>query len=245
MHRALVRGLALTLLALVTAAPARAQPPGAPLPPPAAPAPRDSTRHRPPRLHPWLEFGGGWISGPARLRQYYEASQGFAAGLEARPAPRWALRGALDYQMLVANGWADLHVVDAAANRATTVRTRTQTTGWIAGARAEAGARLGGDFWLTAGGGGGHIHSGLSGVETDALSGYRVLTSGDVANGWGWLWTAAVRYDFTPDPRVPLGIDVRTSSLQRRHDSARTSSVRLCFRIPESGPRGAPRRRYR
>jgi hypothetical protein len=246
MSRVLTPCLAASLLVLLAAAPAHSQPPGEPPPPPpppAAAAAPDTTHFLPRWVRPWFELGGGWMSGPAAMRRHYVASQGLALGLEGRPSPRWALRAGLDYQMLVANSKTPIYYISEAGLESTSVQ--TQTTGWIGSVRAEAGARLAGDFWLTAGAGGGYMHSGLSGVETDLFTGYEVYPTDLVANGWGWLWTAALRYDFTPDPHVPLGIDVRTSSLQRRHESVQTWSVRLCYRVPAGKPSGAPRPPHR
>jgi hypothetical protein len=236
------------IFALLVLAPAAArgagpeQAPPAPPPHPAA-APRDTTRFLPPWLRPWLEFGGGWMAGPSHLKQYYESGQAFASGIEARPGPRWALRTALDYQMLVANNTATIYVLTPTGTPGVsyvdTVHFQTQTTGWVASLRTEAGVRLPSDFWLTAGAGGGYMHSGLAGDQVAGLSDLLVPTSGAVANGWGWLWTAALRYDFTPAPRVPLGLDVRTIQLRRDHDAVQLWSVRLCLRMPADPPPGS------
>ena len=243
---------ALTLVGLVAAEALNAQPPAVSPPPPphAASTARDTTHFLPPWLRGWLEFGGGWMAGPSYLKRHYESGQSFAAGLEARPRPRWALRTAVDYQMVLAHARRVLYVpyldpLDPRVVYVDTVHFETQTTGWIAGSRTEVGARLPGDFWLTAGAGGGYMHSGLGGDASAGFSDVGMPTSDAVANGWGWLWTAAVRYDFTPAPRVPLGLDVRTSELRRGHDAVRTWSVRMCFRMPEDLPPGtpAPRRR--
>jgi hypothetical protein len=247
--RIAARCAASALLLLIAATPLQAQPPAGAAPAQASSAARDTTRFLPTWLRPWMEFGGGWMSGPTNIKRNYESGQVFGVGLEARPNPRWSVRAGLDYQMLLANSESNVYVVynvpELGGAVVDTVRFQSQTTGWIAGLRAEGGRRLAGDFWLTAGGGGGYMHSGLSGADNDLYSGILVNTSGAVANGWGWSWTGALRYDFEPAPRVPLGVEVRTSSLHRNQDDVRTWSVRLSLKMPE-GPspgRGAPHRR--
>jgi len=233
--------LLLSLSAVPT--PARAQDPGASVPPGvgAATALPDSARHAVRARHwrPWVEFGGGWMSGPHDLSQHYQSGQGFGGGLENRISPRWALRAALDYQMVIASGPTVSYVPYGTGVYADTAT--AQTTGWLATMRGETGVRVVNDVWVTAGAGGGYLHSGLDGNELLLNSYYQVLTSGAVRNGWGWLWTAAVRYDFEPAPRLPLGVDARTTTLVRGGEAIHTISIRVSYRIPE-GPARPPRR---
>jgi hypothetical protein len=208
----------------------------------------DTTHVFPRWLRPYFEFGGAWMTAPDYIRKHYESGQGFGLGLEARAHDRWALRGTADYQMLLANDLNTLYylgqdpvtglvVVD-------TLQLHSQTTGWFLTGRAEAGARLFGDFWATGGAGGGYMRSGLVGQQTDLNSLYPILGSGAVKNGWGWLWTTSIRYDFQPAPRVPLGFEVRTTNLRRGSDDVRTWAIRICWRVPyENGPPDPGRRR--
>lgn len=238
--------LALLVLASAVASAAELPQPSPPAPH-AAPARADTTRRMPPWLRPWVEFGGGWLAGPRHVKPLYEAGQAMAVGLEARPGVRWALRTALDYRMLIANTKQAVYLgyfdpLDPTVVHVDTVVFERQTTGWVATARAEAAARLPGDFWLTAGGGGGYMRTGLVDRWGPAPGDYPPELASEVADGWGWEWTGALRYDFTPVPRVPLGLEVRTAELRRRRDPVRTWSVRLCFRMPEDLPAGSPPR---
>lgn len=239
---------ALALLVLAPAmAPAAELPRSAPPPPHAVPGATDTTRFLPPWLRPWIEFGGGWMAGPRRVNHLYEPGQAVAIGLEARPDPRWALRTALDYRMLIANTKQAVYLAyfdprDPTVVSVDTILFERQTSGWIATAHAEAGARLPGDFWITAGGGGGYMRTGLVDRWGPAPGDYPPELAGEVADGWGWEWTGALRYDFSPVPRVPLGLELRTAELRRRRDAVRTWSVRLCFRMPEDLPAGSPPR---
>lgn len=210
-------------------------------PPPAfrAPLPRDTARVAPHVMtaRPWLEFGAGWVGGPADLAHLYQASQGLGAGLEFQPRRGFALRMAADYQMLVAREDAKVPVFVLGSGGTVdldTVSIQFDGNAWIAQARFEAGCELPGDFRLTAGVGGGYMNGGFSdNVGTPGSFVSDVLVERIVRNAWGWSWTSALRWDFEPAPEAPLGIDVRHTAFVRNDATLHTWSVRLCYRMPD------------
>jgi hypothetical protein len=228
------RGAA-TLLLLLLALPAFAQP--GPRPAAARGAADDTVTFIPRWLHAWFELGGGWLAGPRYLHQHYESGQSMSAGLEAWPRHKLALRGAIDYQTLLANRSIDQVVIVptsvAGEVMLDTVPYTYQTSAWRGTARVELGVGLPGGFWLTGGGGGGYMNSGFSGFEDYVPPGVTPNVPAPLRNGWGGSWTAAARWDFQPAPMVPLGIDVRHTTLRRSGVDIRFWSIRLCYRVPD------------
>ena len=196
----------------------------------------DTSQFLPDWIRPWLEIGGGWMTGPKYVSRHYESGQGFGAGLEARFANRWALRLGMNYQILQANHDDSLLVITAVdASGAAVLDTANysyQSSAWLGTLALEPGVRVIGDFWLTGGLGVGYMRSGFDGsdVEFDTIN--PPALPGALRSGWGWEWTAAARWDFQPAPQVPLGIEVRSSSMQRRGDDVRTWAFRICYRVP-------------
>ncbi|HTQ43173.1 MAG TPA: hypothetical protein VMI75_10495 [Polyangiaceae bacterium] len=228
--------LALALaLAPAAARPARAQ--SAP-PPAAAPAhaARDTTRFLPDWIRPWLEIGGGWMSGPARVKSHYESGQEFGAGLEGRFGNRWALRLGMAYQILQANHDDSLIVVTAETSTGQAVLDTAgysyQNAAWIGTLALEPGVRVIGDFWLTGGLGVGYMRSGFDGSDIDYGAINLPKLPGALTSGWGWAWTASTRWDFQPAPEAPLSLELRTSTLARNGDNVQTWVFKVMYRVP-------------
>ncbi len=194
----------------------------------------DSTRLVPSWMHPWFEVGGGWLASPRFMRGPYESGQALGAGVSARPLHRLELRTAFDYQTLQTNSRNVAYLPYGRPGGGTAVDTiNYQSVGraWTLTARPELGVMVLPDIWLTGGMGGGYMYGGgfENGVSSP-ISGPASLPPA-MHNGWGWLWTAAVRYDFQPDPALPLGFDVRMSGIRRGPDVVRTWSVRVTYRM--------------
>ena len=228
--------LACLLGAVVSAA--HAQPAGGTPPPPHAKAPRDTTVFLPPWMHPWVEIGGGWLASPKYMRSFYESGQGFSAGLSARVKPRLDLRLSGDYQMLVSHhtgrtvidwGYLDQQgqeVVD-------TLTYDFDSNASMMQLRGETGVGVGHGLWFTGGLGAGYMHGGFQDESNIPGSGFKTAVPAAMRNGWGWSWTAAARWDLDLDPMVPLGLELRTTSLKRGPTFVHWYAVRLSYRIPD------------
>jgi hypothetical protein len=192
----------------------------------------DTTGFLPHWLRPWFEIGGGWLGGPKYLKPFYQSGQTLVAGLEVRPRARVAIVGSADYQIMIANHNVPLGMFyignDGLTAGVDTVNFSYQTSAWRTLALAELGLRPWGDVWLTGGGGGGYMKSGFEGLDSYIRNAPPI-----VRNGWGWAWTASVRYDFTPAPAAPLGLVARSTQMLRGHDTLQFWKVALCYRVPD------------
>ncbi len=218
--------------------------------PPARPGRRaaapDTAAFFPRWMHPWLELGGGWLVSPEYMRHFYDSGQGFAAGLAVTPWRRIELRAAIDYQMVQAHH-TGLYVIDwgtgpGGAPLLDTLTVDYDGTAWSALLRAETGLRLGWGFAVTGGLGAGYMNGGFQDQPLAQAGGLAANPPAPMLNGWGWAWTAAARWDVEPDPMIPLGLDVRSTSMRRGHDFVRWWSIRMCYRIPDPVRRTGPHR---
>jgi hypothetical protein len=219
--------LALTLCS----APAHSQERGEGHPRPAA---RDTSAFFPVWLHPWFELGGDWLSGPQYMRGAYESGQAFGVGLSVRPLHRLELRTAFDFQTLQTNQSGKIVYIWGydAQNQPLADTVSYQSTGrsWSWTLRPEVGLMTLPDVWLTGGVGAGYMNGGFQ--DGLASLGPPANLPQAMHNGWGWLWTAAARWDIEPDPILPLGFDVRTTGLKRGSDFIQTWAVRVTYRVP-------------
>ena len=210
----------------------------------AAAASSDTTEFFPPWLHPWLEIGGGWIASPGYMHHFYDSGQGFAAGVSTSPWRRVAFRVAADYQMMQSHHDAQ-YVIDwgstvSGAPQLDTLSYQFEGSSWSWTMRGETGVQPGPGLWLTGGLGAGYMNGGFEDLSNTPGSGFKTAPPASMLNGWGWTWTAAARWDIEPDPAIPLGIDLRTTSMRRGSDFVRWWSIRLCYRIPNLVANGPP-----
>ncbi len=226
----------LAVLGLLLPAAAIAQPHGD-QPARAHHAASDSTQFLPAWMHAWFELGGDWLAAPHFMRGAYESGQAFGLGLSARPRHRLEVRAALDFQTLqtqTTNVAYFLYGYDATGHALVdTVNYQAVGRAWTGTLRPEVGFMPVRDVWLTAGLGGGYMNGGFQ-DGFGSISGSSAGLPVAMSNGWGWLWTAAARWDIEPDPMLPLGFDVRTTGMRRGPDFVRTWSIRVTYRVPES-----------
>jgi hypothetical protein len=174
------------------------------------------------------------------MNRAYESGQAVGLGVSVRPMHRLELRTAFDFQTLQTSRTgrvAFLWGYDQAGNALTDTTNYTSTgRSWTMMLRPEVGVMPVHDFWFTGGAGGGYMNGGFD----DALANVDQPVHSPVAmrNGWGWLWTAAVRWDIQPDPALPLGAELRTTSLKRGPDFVRTWAIRVTYRMPRTMRRG-------
>lgn len=213
------------------AALALAQPP-APPPPGGAPAKRDTTFVGALVRHGWVEAGIGWVAAPAHMRRRLEAGQGFAAGVQARPAAPLLLRLGAEYQILLANGEATYEYLPGKTFSGDSVTFDIQSRAWTLGLRAEAGWRGPLGVWLFGGGGRQYFDGGLgdfAGLIDDGV----VLRVPEVArDGWGWSVTLGAARSLQPLVQWPVGIDVHWRSLRRGDEDLRLWAIRLASMRP-------------
>jgi hypothetical protein len=189
----------------------------------------DSTRLLPPWLHLHAAAGLGWIASPEKVRQLYQAAEGFELGLEARPSDSWRWRLNAEYQALAAvhNGRYTLFTGGALDSPATaeTLLVTVSGNGWMGSARLEVQARPIEHFWLLGGLGGGDVSAGLQAIHVQDQA-VRFDLDFPGSSGWGWLGTVGAIYEF--DILGPtLGIEVRTTKMVRPQDTLQSWSVRL------------------
>lgn len=210
---------------LLTAALACAQPPS---PAPSGKAPRDSTLTGALVRHGWIEGGFGWIAAPEAIRARFEAGQGLAAGLQAKPAGAFLLRVGADYQIAFANGSGTYEPIPGKGPFTTdTVAFEVQSKAWRFALRAEAGLRAPGHIWLFVGGGRDYFDGGLGDVLTQ-ISDDVLLRVPEVArDGWGWAYTIGAARSLQPFLQWPIGIDVHWRSLRRGDEDLRSWTIRL------------------
>jgi hypothetical protein len=203
----------------------------------------DTVSFLPRWVHPWFEIGGDWLGAPRSLRGPYESGQAAGLGLSVRPMHRLELRSAFDYQTLQttrSGRTAYLWGYDKTGHALSDTLSYTSSgQSWALTVRPEVGMMALPDVWLTGGIGGGYMNGGFDNalVNIDAPA----HTPAAMHNGWGWLWTAAARWDIQPDPALPLGMELRTTSLKRGPDFVRTWAVRVTYRMPHSMRRGLGR----
>jgi hypothetical protein len=202
----------------------------------------DTTHVLPVWQRPWLEAGGGWLASPAYLHAQYESGMTLGIELEARRTARWVVRGAIDYQMLMAkHAGGVISSVDFGGPGGTfsdTLPLTFETAAWLATMRAETGRRVLGDLWLGVGAGGGFMNSGFNqyvDLLSPALQHHLPVA---MRNGWGWLWTASARWEFEPVPARPFGIEVRNTTLMRGDDRLACWSIRVSARVPAGSHTG-------
>lgn len=213
---------------------------------PPRPAAADTSRFLPAWMHPFAELGGGWMVTPNYMRRWFQSGQGFAVGLAARPAHRLGVRAAIDVQMLPAIHYYDLFslVDDGTGNIVVDSSVvEIDETAWSGMLRPELGFMVAKDLWLTAGVGGGYLGYGFDAYEKLGAIGPEVRTPKGMRNGWGWLWTAAARWDFRPADLAQLGVEVRANGIGHGGDMMRGWSIRVIGYAPEAkpGPRRAAR----
>jgi len=211
---------------------ALAQPPAPRPAPAAAAAPRDTTWTDALVRHGWLEAGVGWIAAPAPMRRSFEAGQGIAAGLQARPIAPLLLRVGADYQLLLANGKANYEYLPGKIFQGDSVTFDIQGRAWLLALRAEAGWRAPGGVWLFAGGGRDYFDGGFDGfvglVDPDVQ-----LRVPEVArDGWGWSVTLGAARSLQPLLQWPVGIDVHWRSLRRGDEDLRLWAIRIAAMRP-------------
>jgi hypothetical protein len=206
-------------------------------------APADTGAFFPTWMHPWLELGGDWLAGPKYMQHPYKSGEAIAAGIAVRPRRHLELRAALDYESIEVENDRKLAVEFFDASSGTfgidTVDFSYAGNAWSAMVRPEVGVMLAHDIWVTGGVGGGYMNGGFTADFAALYPDVRLPEA--MRDGWGWSWTAAARWDVEPDPMLPLGLDVRSTSLKRGRDFVRTWSIRITYRIP-NGRRGAGRR---
>ena len=226
------RTAALAALAacLCAARPARCEVPEPPGEVVAKAAANDTSRFLPRWLHLHGAAGLGWLASPAWMRKFYQAGQGYEAGLETRPGGAFRLRLNGEYQMLPAVTTATYVFItsvpglDSEPSR-DTVQVETNATGWLGSARLEAQMGITPHLWLMGGFGRGYLETGLRSFHQGGM-----ISSIDFqfpgSSGWVWIGTAGTSYEFDFfGPR--LSAEVRTSYLMRDIDRFQTWSIRI------------------
>jgi len=217
-------------LALASAASAQPPLPAEPFPRAAAP---DTSRFLPRWLSPVYSLGIGWIQTPVETRKRFEAGFGGYVGAELRPAPRLALRLSGEYQMLPAKAQGTIvQTISTDLGGSTvsdTIAFEYGGTGWTLGARGEFAVNPAGRLWLQAGAGLAYFNAGVQN-ERSYTSGYVLDIKAPGTNGWGWLWSSMLRYDFDPAPTAPLSLELRWQALDREQDRMQMWRVGVGYR---------------
>lgn len=221
------------LLVLTAHSRAAAQPPGMPPEPNDRLAVRDTSRLLPRWAYPVYSLGPGWIQTPVKVRQRFEAGFGGTVGLEVRPASRVGVRLSGEYQMLPANAQGTIvETVPSELDGSAVIDTvafEYGGTGWLLGARTELAVNPVGRAWLQAGAGLGYFSAGISN-ERSISGSFLVDIRAPGTNGWGWLWSTALRYDFDPAPSAPLSVEVRWQAVDREQDRMQMWRVAVGYR---------------
>ena len=231
--RSLRRTAALASLAACLGAPlpARAADPEPPVEEVAkSAAPKDTNRILPRWLHLHGAAGLGWLASPEWMRKFYQAGQGYEAGLEVRPGGAFRLRVNGEYQTLPAVTTARYIYVASVSGldnepvRDTALVERT-ATGWLGSGRLEAQMAITPHLWVMGGFGRGYLETGLRSFhQGGSFSSLDFQFPG--SSGWVWIGTAGTSYEFEVfGPR--LSAEVRSSYLMRDQDRFQTWSIRL------------------
>jgi hypothetical protein len=193
-------------------------------------AANDTSRFLPRWLHLHGAAGLGWLASPEWMRKFYQAGQGYEAGLEIRPAASIRLRLNGEYQSLPAVTNAEFSFVKYLPDEANWVRdtivVETRANGWLGSARLEAQWGLTPHLWLLGGFGRGYLETGLFTMHPSDPFKPGLELDFPGSSGWTWLGTAGASYEFELfGPR--LSAEVRSSYLMRDIDRFQSWSIRI------------------